>query len=137
RRQQECVSSHAKLQLRLMILNHDRHVTRYRGESQTEASSVPQLTRNFDPASMLGDDLTHDDQSKSRAMSAIFRRVERIEDVTHHLGSHSRSGIDEINEDALRPAGFAFERGVNLNLAAARHRVEAVVNKIQKQLLQT
>src|SRR5689334_24320130 len=136
RRPQECVSSHAKLQLSFMILNH-RHVTRYRRETQTEASAFSQLTLNFNPASMLGDNLAHDHQPESRAMPAILRRVEWIEDVTHHLGSHSRSGIDEIDEDTLRLAGFAFDLGMDLNLAAAGHRVEAVVDEIQEQLLQT
>src|SRR6476619_7375555 len=92
-RQQESVSSHAKLQLRLKVFHNCRHVTRYRRERQTKASAFSQLTLNFNSATMLSDDLIDNHQSETRPMTAIFRCVKRIEDATHHLRCHSGSGI--------------------------------------------
>src|SRR3569832_29396 len=124
------------MQLGFITLAHSRHVVRDRGECQPEASAYPQLTFNFDTTAVLRNDLTHDHQTKSRAVSAIFRRVEGIKDVTHHLRRHSHSGIDEINRDALRFAGFALAQRVQLNLATIRHCIKTVVDEIQKLLLQ-
>ena len=45
------------------------------------------------------------------------------------------SAVDEIDDDSLCFAGRAFERGANLNLPARRHRIQAVVNEIQEELL--
>src|SRR6185369_13323645 len=136
RRLQEYVSSH-QAHLLFGVINAHRYIVRNCRESQTEACAFSQLTLNFHCAAELGYDLLHDHKSKSSSMSSIFRRVKRIEDVTHHFRSHSRSGVRKIHEDALRFAGLAFNAGSNLNLSTIRHRIEAVVNQIQEQLLQT
>src|SRR6185295_9420930 len=123
-------------QLRFMIVKNYWHVIRNRRERQTKARAFSQLALNFNSAAVLGNDLTDDHQAETRAVSSIFRRVKRIKNVTHHFGSHSRSGIDEINEDVLWLAMITLDRGANLNFAAFGHRIETVVNQIQKQLLQ-
>src|SRR6185295_7028717 len=104
---------------------------------ETKASAFPDLTFNFDSPSVLRNDLTDNHETKPRAMTAIFRRVKRIKNVTHHFRRHSESGIDEINRHSLRFPGFAFRRSMNLNLTTVRHRIKTVIDQVQEQLLET
>src|SRR5690349_23939218 len=121
------------MQLGFIILNNNcRHVVRDRSESQPEASAFSELTINFDPAAVFRNDLTHNYETEAGAMSAIFGRVERIKNVTHHLRRHSHSSIDKVNHDTLRFAELALARRVQLNLATVRHRIKTVVDEIQK-----
>src|ERR1043165_782309 len=122
-------------QLRFMFFNNDWHVIRNRRERQTKARAFSQLTLNFNFAAVLRNDLADDHQTEARAVTAIFCRVKRIEDVTHHFGSHPHSSVDEIDDDVLWLAVIILDRGLNLDLATFRHRIEAVVNKVQEQLL--
>src|SRR5215510_14968337 len=134
-RQRVCVSS-AQLNFGVRLMNL-RQLIRNGGEGQAKARPLPQLTLYFHCASVLRHDLADDHQAQSGSMTSIFGRVERIKDMTHYLRSHPSSGIREIDHDALRLARPAVERGADPELTAFGHRVEAVVDEIQKQLLQT
>src|SRR5262245_38191935 len=125
RRQQVCVSLLSTYFHRmLLILDCDGHVIWYRRKTDTKARTLAQLAFNGHRAAELRHDLFHDDESQTSPTSSIFRRVERVENVTHNFRSHSGSTVDEIDDDSLCFAVPSRERGANLNLAAFRHRVQ-------------
>src|ERR1041384_2597378 len=116
----------------LLLLEGERHIIRYRRKSQTKARASSQIALDFNCAAELGYDLIDDHQPQSRALSSIFRRVERIEDVTHDLWSHAGSGVSEIDDDALCFAVPAFERRANANLATFRNAAERVFHEVPR-----
>src|SRR5215813_9860983 len=113
-----------------------RPVVRDRGERQPKTGTLSRFTLNFHLTGMLRHDLANNYQSQTGALAAIFRRVERIEDMALYIFAHAGSRVGEINDEALRFAGLTVDEGTNLELAALRHLVEIVVNQIQEQLLQ-
>src|SRR5690349_8513855 len=124
-------------QLVLLIFDHDGHIVRYGRETDAKARPFAQLAFHGYRAAELRHDLFDDDQSETSSASAIFRCVERIENVTQYFRRHSGSTVDEVDDDSLRFAVPARERSANLNLAAFRHRVQTVIDEIEEELLQT
>src|SRR5262245_15598198 len=93
RRLQECVSSIdtclSQAHFMLLALNYDCHIVRYRRERQAEACALSSFTLHSHGAAEFGDHLVDDHQPQTGSASATFRGVEWIEDVFHHLRSHS------------------------------------------------
>src|ERR1044071_7927906 len=72
RRLQEYVSSlNTQLHRVLLMLDDERRVIRYRGESQTKARASSQIALHFNCAAELGYDLIDDNQFEACAMSSI------------------------------------------------------------------
>jgi hypothetical protein len=79
-------------------------------EFKMEASALPDLTFNFDGASVFADDAVDDGQAQAGALLRRLGGEERIEDAAYMLRRNAASIVGDIHaKDAIAAPGFHGE----------------------------
>src|SRR3954471_13772123 len=71
-----------------------------RRKCDAKVRAAPRRALDFDLAVMLSHHLAHDDETQSRAVPALFRRIEGVEDVRAQVVRHAAARVGEFDEDS-------------------------------------
>src|SRR5205814_66890 len=115
------------------------------GQTNPEGRARAGLALHFDGPAALLDDAVDGRQTEPRAFAFFLRREERLEDLRHDLGGHSRArvGDREPHVTAGRSAGTALTRisiefdliELDVNPASRGHRIAGVDDQVDEHLL--
>ena len=110
-----------------------------------ERRAAADLGLDVDHAAGVGHDLVHDREAEPRAVSRFLRREERLEDPGRRCAIHPVTGVGHRQADVVvghrgalhvvRRRSHRDVRELDLQRAAARHRVARVDHEVEQHLL--